>query len=138
MPLILRFADHTKHLFKGTQHLFGHGIYRRDCGKLLWTSCLSIAKMIWPRDLVHQYGVYQIPLTSWQSIKPFCALGLGGILLGGMYWLSRGPGQLQRVMIGAAFSPFHLLPIPISLFRCLTPMLTAFLSSCTWYAALNC
>jgi tetratricopeptide (TPR) repeat protein len=75
----------------------------------LWTTCLSVAKMIWPRDLVHQYGAFQIPLTSWQSIKPFCALGLGGILLAGMYWLSRGPGQLQRVMIGAALFTLPLI-----------------------------
>lgn len=75
----------------------------------LWTTCLSVAKMIWPRDLVHQYGAHQIPLTSWQSIKPFCALGLGGILLAGLYWLSRGRGQLQRVMIGAAIFTLPLI-----------------------------
>ena len=75
----------------------------------LWTTCLSVAKMIWPINLVHQYGAYQIPLTSWQSIKPFCAIGLGGILLGGMFWLSNGPGQFQRVMISAALFTLPLI-----------------------------
>ena len=75
----------------------------------LWTTCLSVAKMIWPLNLVHQYGAFQIPLTSWQSIKPFCGIGLGGILLGGIYWLSRGPGQFQWVMISAALFTLPLI-----------------------------
>ena len=75
----------------------------------LWTTYLSVAKMIWPRNLIHQYGAYQIPLTSWQSIKPFCGIGLGGILLGSIYWLSKGPGQFQRVMISAALFTLPLI-----------------------------
>ena len=75
----------------------------------LWTTCLSLAKMIWPRILVHQYGAYQIPLTSWQSIKPFCGIGLGGILLGSLYWLSRMPGQFPHVMFSAALITLPLV-----------------------------
>ena len=75
----------------------------------LWTTCLSVTKMIWPRTLVHQYGAFQIPLTSWQSIKPYYAIGLGGILLGGMFWLSKRPGQFQHVMISAALFTLPLI-----------------------------
>ena len=132
------YQDHTKHLLKGTQHFLGMASTGEIVANSLWTSCLSVAKMIWPRDLVHQYGAYQIPLTSWQSIKPFCAIGLGGILLGGMYWLSKGPGQFQRVMIGAALFILPLIAYSHLFIPLLTPMLTAFLSSCTWYAPLNC
>ena len=80
---------------KGTQHLFGHGIYRRNCGKLPM-DFLPIHSKNDMAQLIHQYGAYQIPLTSWQSIKPFMRPWVSFMHTWRLHLLSKRPGQLQQ------------------------------------------
>ena len=74
----------------------------------LWITLLSCTKLIYPVELVHHYGAYQIAVVSWSSPKPYIALGVGICILCAMIYLLRSSPNFKGLLVAAGI---FLLPL---------------------------
>ena len=74
----------------------------------LWITLLSCTKLIFPVELVHHYGAYQIAVVSWSSPKPYVALGVGICILCAMIYLLRSSPNFKGMLVAAGI---FLLPL---------------------------
>ena len=114
------FYQTTQNTYTVTQNTFlGMSSTLEIFANSLWITFLSFKNLIYPTQLIHQYGAYQIPLTSWQSPKPYIALVLALCLISGMiYLLKRSkPKKSTWIAIGIFVLPLiaysHIfIPLP--------------------------
>ena len=74
----------------------------------LWISLLSCTKLIFPVELVHHYGAYQIAVVSWTSPKPYIALVIGICILCAIIYLLQSSPNFKGMLVAACI---FLLPL---------------------------
>ena len=94
------FYQTTQSTYTATQNTFlGMSSTSEIFANSLWTTLLSVKNLLYPTQLIHQYGAYQIPLTSWESPKPYMALALALCIIGGIFYLLKRSNQKRSTWI---------------------------------------